>query len=55
MLRWSLVYFILFVISAAYAVSAASGEDAQTPFLIFIGVFALVLLIVCIAGDQLSK
>lgn len=58
MLRWAVVFLIISVIAAVFGFSGLSdstSDVAQVLFYIFLGVFALTLMMCLIAGDKLPR
>ncbi len=56
MRRWAVVFLIISIIAAVFALGASDrSHPAQALFFVFLGVFALTLLASLIAGDKLPR
>lgn len=57
MLRWALIFFVISIVAAIFGfggISDAASGIAQVLFFIFIGIFALMLVLGLLAGRKIA-
>lgn len=57
MLRWALIFFVISIVAAIFGfggISEASADIAQILFYVFLGIFAIMLVLGLVAGKKIA-